>query len=85
MMRARLLLVALDQRLHRAMDAVLDQASHAQELVAQRLQIGVEMVPFHPLESLPAASGLRSSSAIRLDSGRARPGAHLAVASRTAR
>ena len=43
----RLLLAAVDERLHRAVDAVLHEPPHAEELVAERLQIGLEVVPFH--------------------------------------
>jgi hypothetical protein len=38
----------VDEGLDRAVDAVLHEPPHREELVAERLELGLEVVPFHP-------------------------------------
>ena len=48
----RVLLVAVDEGVDRAVHALLHQPPHGEELVPQVLQLGFEVVPFHPCLSL---------------------------------
>ena len=60
MIALRVLLAAVDERVDRAVHALLHQPPHGEELVPQRLQLGFEVVPFHSLSS-PAARSVAES------------------------